>query len=130
MAQRGRKSAESLGLTVIDVQAQRLRAPNYLKAQEKVIFEHIVSNCAPTHFKASEIPMLALYCTAIHLARFYADGIGDDPAAGKGWTENARLAASLATKLRLTPQTRFDARAAERYSLTVSAESPRPWESA
>jgi hypothetical protein len=125
----GRKSEAALALTVIDVQAQRLKPPAYLKKEERAIFEHVVNHSAPQHFKENEQPLLALYCASIHLARFYVDAIGDDPGAHKLWVENARLAASLATKLRLTPQTRFDARAAERYSVTLSAEAPRPWES-
>jgi hypothetical protein len=32
------------------------------------------------------------------------------------------------SKLRLTPQTRFDARAAERYSAVPSDDAPRPWD--
>lgn len=78
MAARGRKSANSLALTVIDVQAQRLRPPAYLKREERVIFEGIVNHSAPTHFKENEGPLLALYCTSIHLARFYAGNIGGE----------------------------------------------------
>ena len=73
--------------------------------------------CAPTHFTRAEAPILGLYCNAIHLARFYSGKIGTGGARGENhrwWVENTRLAASLATKLRLTPQTRFDGRAAEK----------------
>jgi phage terminase small subunit len=128
---RGRQSAEELGLAVIDVQRQRLKPPPYLKKEERVIFEHVVSHSAPMHFKENEAPLLALYCTSIHLARFYAGNIGSEGDTGhnhKQWVENARLSASLATKLRLTPQTRFDARAAERYSAVPSDDAPRPWD--
>ena len=123
--------AEELGLAVIDVQAQRLKPSAYLKKEERVIFEHVVNHSAPMHFKENEAPLLALYCTSIHLARFYAGNIGSEGDTGhnhKQWVENARLSASLATKLRLTPQTRFDARAAERYSHELPADGPRPWD--
>jgi hypothetical protein len=131
MAQRGRKSAEELGLAVIDIQSQRLKPPAYLKKEERVIFEQVVNHSAPMHFKENEAPLLALYCTSIHLARFYAGNIGSEGDTGhnhKQWVENARLSASLVTKLRLTPQTRFDARAAERYSHELPANGPRPWD--
>jgi hypothetical protein len=65
MAQRGRKSAEELGLAVIDVQAQRLKPPPYLKKEEKVIWEHVVGHSHPRHFKESDVPLLSLYCTSI-----------------------------------------------------------------
>ena len=48
---------------------------------------------------------------------FYSGKIGTEGARGdnyRWWVENTRLAATLATKLRLTPQTRFDGRTAER----------------
>ena len=131
MAQRGRKSAEELGLAVIDVQAHRLKPPPYLKKEEKVIWEHVVGHSHSRHFKESDAPLLSLYCTAIHLARFYAAAIGDEGDDGrnhKNWTENARLAASLATRLRLTPSTRYDARQADRNSDALPDDYPRPWE--
>jgi hypothetical protein len=65
-----RKSAEELSLTVIDVQRQRLKPPAYLKKEERAIWEHVVGHSAPMHFKENEAPLLALYCTSIHLARF------------------------------------------------------------
>ena len=126
-----RKSAEALGLQVIDIQAQRLKPPAYLKKEEKAVWEHVVNHSAPAHFKQADAPLLALYCTSIHLARFYADAIGDEGDDGrnhKNWTENARLSASLATKLRLTPSSRYDARQADRYSNAVADDAPRPWE--
>ena len=43
-------------------------------------------------------------------------------------TENARLSASLATRLRLTPSTRYDARQADRNSDALPDDYPRPWE--
>jgi hypothetical protein len=49
-----RKSAEELGLAVIDIQAQRLKPPAYLKKEERVIFEHVVNHSAPMHFKENE----------------------------------------------------------------------------
>jgi hypothetical protein len=127
MQKRGRRSAEELGIQVIDVQAQRLKPPAYLKKEESV-WEHVVNHSAPMHFKENEAPLLALYCTSVFLARHYSDAIGDEGDKGgnhKAWVENARLSASLATKLRLTPSTRYDARQANRNSDALP-EGPRP----
>jgi hypothetical protein len=130
--QRGRKSAEELSLTVIDVQAQRLRPPAYLKKEEKTIFEHVVNHSDPRHFKENELPLLAQYCTAIHLARWYSSNIGeegrDDGRFHAKWIESSRLAASLAGKLRLTPSSRYGPRTAETMSHSLPADAPRPWD--
>ena len=95
---------------------------------------HFRARCEPLStatLKQNEAPLLALYCTSIHLARFYANAIGDEGDDGrnhKNWTENARLSASLATKMRLTPSSRYDARQADRYSNVPSDDAPRPWD--
>ena len=129
--QRGRKSAEELNIQVIDVQAQRLRPPPYLKKEERAAFEHVVSNSSPQHFKQNELTLLGQYCTAVHLARWYSDNIGeegrDDGKYHQKWIESSRLSASLATKLRLTPSTRYDARQAARNSDALP-DGPRPWD--
>jgi phage terminase small subunit len=131
MAQRGRKSAEALNLTVIDVQSQRLKPPPYLRKEEMAVWEHVVGHSSPQHFKQNEVPLLAQYCTAVSLARWYSDNIGeegrDDGKYHQKFIETSRLSASLATKLRLTPSTRYDARQAASNSNSVS-DAPRPWE--
>jgi phage terminase small subunit len=118
-------------LSVIDTQRQRLKPPASLKPEVKAIFEHVVNHSAPTQFKENEAPLLALYCSALYLARFYCDRIGAENDAGQNnklFIENARLATSIATKLRLTPQTRFDSRAAERKaSEPVYSDDMAPW---
>ena len=140
MASRGRKSAASLDptLVVIDVQRQRLKPPAHLKPQEKAIFEDVVNTCAPEHFRSADLPVLGLFCAAVHLARFYAAGIGSEADHGhfhKSWIENAKLATSLAVKLRLAPSCRHDARAAQRNTADGSGSyydqiRKKPWEGA
>ena len=131
MEQGGRVSAAELGISVIDVQMQRLKPPGYLKTEARAIWEHVVDHSDPRHFKQNEAPLLSLYCTSIHLARFYATAIGeegDDGRNHKNWCENARLAGSLATRLRLLRRSRYDARQADRYSAAIAEEAPRPWD--
>ena len=52
----------------------------------------------------------------------------DDGKYHQKFIESARLSASLATKLQLTPSSRCDARQANRNSNVVSDDRPRPWE--
>ena len=127
---RDRKSAEE-NLIVIDTQRQRLKPPAYLNAKEKEVWLDVVNSTDPRHFKQCEAPVLAAFCTATALARFYSQRIGAEGDTGlnhKNWLDNARLMAALATRLRLTPSSRYDARAAERYS-NVPDGAP-PWEDA
>ena len=91
------------------------------------------SDCGgTTALQTNELPLLAQYCTAVSLARWYSDNIGkegrDDGKYHQKWIESSRLSASLATKLRLTPSTRYDARQADRNSNVVSDDRPCPWE--
>lgn len=48
------RSAQEVNLTVIAVQAQRLKPPPFLKKEERVIFEHVVNHSAPMHFIESK----------------------------------------------------------------------------
>ena len=74
---------------------------------------------------------MAVPIPAIFLTRYYSDNIGtegrDDGKYDQKF-ESSRLSASLATKLRLTPSSRYDARQADRYSNAVADDAPRPWE--
>jgi phage terminase small subunit len=129
MADKAQKTAD---IVVINTQHLRLKPPAYLKPEAKAVFEEVVNATAPSHFTRAEAPVLGLYCNAIHLARHYASKIGTDGDAGqnhKWWVENTRLACSLATKLRLTPSSRFDGRASEKKSHepTFDAEDA-PWD--
>jgi hypothetical protein len=124
-AKRGRKSAAELSVISIDVARKPVEPPPELKPQEAAIFREVVASCDPTHFRKSDLPMLAGFCTATYLARFYADQIGEDPAAFKQYVEATKLQISLSTKLRLTPQARISAKAVGRQQLR---EGPAPWE--
>ena len=44
-----------------------------IKPQEAAIFREVVASCDPTHFRKSDVPILATLCTATYLSRFYAD---------------------------------------------------------
>ena len=97
-----------------------------IKPQEAAIFREVVASCDPTHFRKSDVPILAALCTATYLSRFYADQIGEDATAFKNYVETTKLVITLSTKLRLTPQARISAKAVGRHE--PPREGPAPWE--
>src|SRR5262245_56307574 len=118
-------------ITVINVEHLRLKAPSWLNKQEREVWDDVVSHSEPQAFKQREAHLLAAYCTAACLVRHYLKHIGDAEVdrhgnCHKNYLDNARLLASLATRLRLTPSSRYDARAADRHSQTEDIEEP--WE--
>ena len=74
------------------------------------------------HFRKADITAFA---TATHLSRFYADQIGETETAFKNWEAAVRLQISLATKLRITPQSRYDPKTIARNE---PSDGPAPWE--
>ena len=126
MKQRGRASAESLNLSVIDTQSRRLKAPGFLNEREAEIFASIVDSCAPDHFRKSELPLLGSYCTAVNLSRWHAAQVNEGHSDHhRKWLECTKLVALLASRLRLAPSTRLDKGKVERE---VAGDAPRPWE--
>ena len=77
------------------------------------------------HFRKADIPVLTTFATATHLSRFYADQIGETETAFKNWEAAVRLQISLATKLRITPQSRYDPKTIARHE---PHDGPAPWE--
>jgi phage terminase small subunit len=121
-----KKLAEE-NVVVVNAQHLRLKPPAYLNKHEREIFEHVVNHSEPSAFKQRELLLLAAYCTAAALCRYYSQAIGSEGDRGqnhKCWVENARLLASLSTRLRLSPQSRYDARQAQRNSETVDLQAP------
>jgi hypothetical protein len=112
---RGRVSAADLSIvTPLDAHRKPLEPPANLQPAAKTIFHEIVASVDPTHFRKADVPLVAQLATATFLAKFYADKIGHDDCAFKFWSETVKLQISLSTKLRLTPQSRYDARKAGR----------------
>jgi phage terminase small subunit len=124
--QRGRKSAAELSVVPIDAARKPVEPPADLKPQEAAIFRDVVASCDPTHFRKSDVPILAALCTATYLSRFYAGQIGEDATAFKNYVETTKLVISLSTKLRLTPQARISAKAVGRQE--PPRDGPAPWE--
>ena len=110
-------------------QRQRLKPPVSLNKAERAVWEEVVNSTDPQHFKRCESPLLATYTTAVVMARYYSHLVGAPEDTGNfhaNWIQNARLVTSLSSRLRLSPSSRYDARAAERHS-NAPTENP-PWE--
>ena len=104
MRQRGRRSAEALAINNVDGSPPRLTAPAGLNTKERVLFEQLVHTTSPSHFRASDASLLVAFVQAILLSR----KLGRDLSKVAEWEKATRTMASLATRLRLTPQSRSD----------------------
>lgn len=82
-----------------------------LSAAEKRTWTRVVDAWPPEHFIASDAELLTQYCAACVV--FEAARKREDLAA---MDKSGRLALSYATKLRITPQSRYDAQAAARQA--------------
>ncbi len=123
-----RKSLAALSTLKVDGQPSRLTPPAGLAADAKRIFTGIVSACGPEQFQASDLPLLSQYAQAIALAERAVKELNRQPVIGtraspwlsiseKAW----RATVALAPKLRLTPSSRYDSRAAQRRGASAPA---------
>ena len=115
MRQRGRQSSASLSVIHVDGRPSRLEPPHYLNATEAAAFVELASTAG--HFVPTDTPLVA---QATVMARKAAR----DQKKLSVWERAVRMQIALATKLRLTPQSRIDPK-------TVGRQQPRgivPWE--
>jgi hypothetical protein len=118
MRQRGRRSAEALAINVSRAPS-RLTAPSSLNAKERAQFEALIDASDPKHFRKSDIPLLVSLAQAALLSH----KLGRDPDRIGEWEKVTRVQAMLATKLRLTPQSRTDPKTVARMQQNGTA----PW---
>ena len=123
MRQRGRKSAaaELATLPGVDGKPPRLKPPPHLNDDERLLFDELVGACDPRHFVESDLPLLASYVQATLIARDAAHA----PSKIVLWEKAVRMQATLATRLRLSPQGRIDPKTVGRRQ---EFQGPRPWE--
>jgi hypothetical protein len=118
MRQRGRKSSAALlTFSVVDGTRPRLTPPSSLTKSERSLFIELASGAE--HLRPTDAPLLASYVQAIIASRRSAR----DPSKLDIWDKATRLQMSLATKLRLTAQSRADPK-------TVGRQEPsgsNPW---
>lgn len=123
--QRGRKSKSAIeSLTSPDAIPRMIKPPAHLSEAESKLFREIISMVPASHFLPSDVPLLASYCSATILSRKALRMIERDAAFVPIWERSVRVQASLATRLRLSPQSRLDPKTlgrAARNSLAPSA---------
>ncbi len=136
MDQPGRPSAASLSVVPSGL-PQRPEPPECLTAPQGSTWRAIVATKAPDWFKADTQPLLVAYCKAVDLhMRVSALLDSMDPLADarefRGLIEvaakQAAIMSSMATKMRLTPQSRYTPQAASTSDRKTASEQRKPWE--
>lgn len=121
MKQRGRKSAAELASpTAPDRKPPRLDPPSFLTNAAKALFSAIVASVDRKHFVKSDVPLLATFVQTTLVARQGTDNFAQ-------FERAARLQASLAVRLRLTPSARISPKTVGRH--TPPSDTRWPWES-
>ena len=133
-----RKSAAALSVVpAVDGRPPRLHPPANLGDRQSVILREIVAGTAPEHFVKTDTHLLCRYVEAIALAEQAAHALRKGVVEGRKmnpWIvvqEKAhRSIVALAARLRLAPQSRYDARAGARTAgkLGSAYDGPKPWE--
>lgn len=137
MKQRGRQSSASLSVVCIDVSRQRPPPPKYLTLDQRKVWREIVES-TPAGWFSREDQLLVAYCRSVCTCNYIAKLINElrpsfELADLKRWDKllrmqdrEDRLVCSLATKMRLTQQSRMHARTAARA--VASEPLHKPWE--
>jgi hypothetical protein len=121
MTQRGRKSAAFLTGPDVTGKPTRLTAPSSLTIAEQTLFNELTGACDSSHFRKSDIPLLVSFVQATLIA----EAAAQDPETIAIWEKSTRLQATLATRLRLSPQSRVDPKTLGRQE---QSNLRKPWE--
>ena len=105
---RGRQSEAERAVIPIAPLAPRLQPPNDLGPEERALFVKLVGSSPSGHFIETDQPLLTAYVIAICLSRRAAAKLAEDPSLATVWERSTRMLATLATRLRLAPQSRVD----------------------
>lgn len=133
-----RDSAAALAVASVAGLPEKPEPPNYLSALEADIWRDTVATKPADWFMRDSQPILAQYCKAVVLHRDLSaklERIDIESAEPKDLEKLvsmvckvAALASNLATKLRLTQQSRYTPQAAATANKRV--QNARPWETA
>jgi len=126
MRKRGRKSADELAVINVNGDPPRLDPPPTLTDPERALFVEIVQACSPKHFVPSDLPLVVSYVQATLLSRQAVTNAATAPAMLALWEKATRMQATLATRLRLSPQARTDPKTIGRQM--PQRVGPPPWE--
>ena len=132
MGIRGRKSADELSVLRVDGKPNPLKPPAHLSKDERRRLEQLVGSVDPTHFRPSDLPLICRYVEADALAEQAAAELRTAGPVVDGraspWLivqeKAVRALVSLSMRLRLSPQSRIDAKTVGRHQPLTS----RPWE--
>ena len=80
------------------------------------------------HFTPADEPLLVAYVQAVLLGRRAIKKAGKDRGSLATWERSTKIAGTLATKLRLCPQSRIDAVTVTRGRPSSPVAASRPWE--
>jgi hypothetical protein len=136
MNTRGRKSAASLTVVSSAPLVQRLAPPEYLTPGEKQLWLDVVNTKPADWFALDSAPVLVEYVRAVETCNLLAVPVASTMALGepgdiekilKVRDREAKRAADLATKLRLTQQSRYTPTAAATANKRAQGAS-KPWE--
>jgi phage terminase small subunit len=131
----GRQSAASLSVAPAAPWA-RLDPPEHLTESQRKLWVAVVATKPAEWFKADSAPVLEAYCQAVDNYRRTQQALDEtqalDLAQYKTLSElsakQASLVSSLATKLRLTPQSRYTPDKAAVHDRKTGTEARRPWD--
>ena len=131
MARRGRKSAAELStpLRVITVDHQRLKPPPYFSDAAKKVFSEVVGAQRPASIQKGRASAVMRLLRGRVSESYYGRALAEESTedfivSHRAWVESTKLIATLATRLRLTPHSRLDARGAGRLRTATKL----PWE--
>jgi len=120
MMKRGRQSAAELSVVpIIDAGMTRLDPPSHLSSVERKLFCEIVDSVHPNHFTPVDVHLLCTFVQVTLIARSSVKGL---PKSVAIWDRAVKLQATLATRLRISPQSRLD-----KKSVKLLGPRARPW---
>ena len=117
-----RKSAASFDVVAVNGKPNRLAPPPHLSKAERALFLETVGAVDPRHFVEGDLPLLCSYVQATLIAR----KASRDASKIALWEKAVRAQVALARSLRLTVQSRADAKTVGRRQ--PSRSGPAPWE--
>lgn len=127
-------------LGVVKMTGARVQCPEYATPEQKAEWDAIVASHTASFFRPADVPLLYAFCVASALykkaaAMIQAEGItivnerGTRTAhpAKDVLTSQASAMAQMATKLRMTPQSRYTEKTVDSQAKRQGA-AKRPWE--
>ena len=141
MEQRGRKGAESLNVLSF-VPGQRPAPPAHLTGSQADLWRAIVATKPADWFAADTFPLLEAYIVGFGIAATLKvqldefnpqwlttdEGVERFDSLTKMYQRQSAALASLATKMRISQQSRYDAKTASTAAKGAGKGGARPWE--